>query len=80
MAQKNIHAYVSGEHGDSSFVPWSNADIASVDLDDYYAAMADKVGIEKLDKDAMEEYAVSYTHLDVYKRQAFLPCGFRWTL
>ena len=56
VAQKNIHAYVYGEHGDSSFVPWSNADIASVDLDDYYAAMADKVGIEKLDKDAMEEY------------------------
>ena len=55
VAQKNIHAYVYGEHGDSSFVPWSNADIASVDLDDYYAAMADKVGIEKLDKDAMEE-------------------------
>ena len=56
VAQKNIHAYVYGEHGDSSFVPWSNADIASVNLDDYYAAMADKVGIEKLDKDAMEEY------------------------
>ena len=56
VAQKNIHAYVYGEHGDSSFVPWSNADIASVDLDDYYAAMAGKVGIEKLDKDAMEEY------------------------
>lgn len=56
VAQKNIHAYVYGEHGDSSFVPWSNTDIASVNLDDYYAAMADKVGIEKLDKDAMEEY------------------------
>ena len=56
VAQKNIHAYVYGEHGDSSFVPWSNADIASVNLDDYYAVMADKVGIEKLDKDAMEEY------------------------
>ena len=24
---KNIHAYVIGEHGDSEFVPWSNANI-----------------------------------------------------
>ena len=24
---KNIHAYVVGEHGDSEFVPWSNANI-----------------------------------------------------
>ena len=56
VAQKNIHAYVYGEHGDSSFVPWSSADIASMNLDAYYEEMADKVGIEKLDKDAMEEY------------------------
>ena len=56
VAQKNIHAYVFGEHGDSSFVPWSSADIASMSLDDYYTAMSDKVGIEKLNKDAMVEY------------------------
>ena len=48
VAQKNIHAYVFGEHGDSSFVPWSSADIASMSLDDYYTAMSDKVGIESL--------------------------------
>ena len=56
VTQQNIHAYVYGEHGDSSFVPWSSADIASMNLDAYYEEMADKVGIEKLDKDAMEEY------------------------
>ena len=56
VAQKNIHAYVFGEHGDSSFVPWSSAVIASMSLDDYYTAMSDKVGIEKLNKDAMVEY------------------------
>lgn len=26
---KNIHAYVIGEHGDSEFVPWSNATVGS---------------------------------------------------
>ena len=33
VAQKNIHAYVYGEHGDSSFVPWSGANIASMPID-----------------------------------------------
>lgn len=27
ISPKNIHAYVIGEHGDSEFVPWSNANI-----------------------------------------------------
>lgn len=30
--QKNIHAYVMGEHGDSSFVPWSLANISNVPI------------------------------------------------
>ncbi len=57
VAQKNIHAYVFGEHGDSSFVPWSGADISSVNIDDYYESMkAVGVDLGKLDKDGMEEY------------------------
>ena len=57
VAQKNIHAYVFGEHGDSSFVPWSGADISSVNIDDYYESMkAHGVDLGELDKDAMEEY------------------------
>lgn len=27
VSPKNVHAYVIGEHGDSEFVPWSNANI-----------------------------------------------------
>ena len=30
VAQKNVHAYIFGEHGDSSFVPWSCARISAV--------------------------------------------------
>ena len=57
VAQKNIHAYVYGEHGDSSFVPWSGANIATMNIDDYYKAMkAHGVDLEELDKPAMEEY------------------------
>ena len=28
--QQNVHAYVFGEHGDSSFVPWSTATISTI--------------------------------------------------
>ncbi len=32
---KNVHAYVIGEHGDSEFVPWSNANIGLQNVKDY---------------------------------------------
>lgn len=35
VCQKNIHAYVMGEHGDSSFIPWSLAKIAAIGIEDY---------------------------------------------
>lgn len=35
ITQKNIHAYVMGEHGDSSFIPWSLAKVAAVGIEDY---------------------------------------------
>ncbi len=35
VSQNNVHAYVFGEHGDSSFVTWSLANIANVPLDQY---------------------------------------------
>ena len=35
ISQKNIHAYVFGEHGDSSFVPWSFAKVSGASIDEY---------------------------------------------
>ena len=57
VAQKNIHAYVFGEHGDTSFIPWTGAYISGVSTDEYYDLMK-SMGrkIEKVDKDAMLEY------------------------
>lgn len=57
VAQKNIHAYVFGEHGDSSFIPWTGAYISGVSTDEYYDLMK-SMGrkIDKVDKDAMLEY------------------------
>lgn len=56
IAQKNIHAYVFGEHGDTSFVPWSCADISGARIDDYPELLKGKTEIAPLDKDAMTEY------------------------
>ncbi len=39
ISQQNVHAYVFGEHGDSSFVPWSIANISNVPVKDYPKAM-----------------------------------------
>ena len=35
VSQKNVHAYVLGEHGDSSFVPWSSARVCNVPLEKF---------------------------------------------
>ena len=34
ISQKNVHAYVFGEHGDSSFVPWSVANISNIPIEE----------------------------------------------
>ena len=35
ISQSNVHAYVFGEHGDSSFVPWSLANISNIPVNDF---------------------------------------------
>ncbi len=40
--QQNVHAYVMGEHGDSSFVPWSLANSSNVPVDDYSKSLSTK--------------------------------------
>ncbi len=47
VAQKNIHAYVYGEHGDTSFIPWSLADISGCSLSQYEDLMLRKGMVEK---------------------------------
>ena len=54
--QKNVHAYVLGEHGDSAFVPWSIANISNVPVEDYANAVVDAQFHAKFDRDETEEY------------------------
>ena len=57
VAQKNVHAYVFGEHGDTSFVPWSKTYVSAVPISEYARTMK-KNGIDAtpINKEEMIEY------------------------
>jgi L-lactate dehydrogenase len=46
---RNVHAYILGEHGDSEFVCWSNANIGAKPLSDVLDTM-DEIGFDDLEK------------------------------
>ncbi|MBQ8374609.1 MAG: L-lactate dehydrogenase [Clostridia bacterium] len=56
--QKQVHAYVLGEHGDSSFVAWSTADISGIHLTDYEKSVTEKgaLNITPYTREEVEEY------------------------
>ncbi len=55
VCQENVHGYVFGEHGDSSFVPWSLANIGSIPVDNFASSYTgDK--LPDFDKDDVEDY------------------------
>jgi L-lactate dehydrogenase len=58
IAPSQVHAYVYGEHGDTSFVPWSLANISGIPLADYQNAVVDKnsVQIGEYTHEEVEEY------------------------
>ena len=57
IAQKNIHAYVYGEHGDSSFIPWSLADVSGCHLSEFEDLMIKKgVVSERVNPDETLKY------------------------
>ena len=47
---RNIHAYVIGEHGDSEFVPWSQALMATKPVTEVIEESGGKFSCEELDK------------------------------
>ena len=52
---KNVHAYVVGEHGDSEFVPWSNANIGLQNVEQF------------LSKDELDEIALEVKKNSAYE-------------
>lgn len=57
ISVKNVHAHVYGEHGDSSFVPWSLATIANNHIDMYkkYSPDSDRIQWNQ-DYEEVEEF------------------------
>ncbi len=55
--QRNVHAYVLGEHGDSSFIPWSAANISNIPIDKFHETVNGKESaVPQFDFAAVEEY------------------------
>ena len=61
VSQKNVHAYVFGEHGETSFVPWSIAEISTININDYKDMI-------KLRNGVMME--LNYEEIDRYMRSS----------
>ena len=55
ISQKNVHAYVFGEHGDSSFVPWSVANISNIPIHECKKLVPD-IDLPDLNYDEIETY------------------------
>jgi L-lactate dehydrogenase len=51
--ERNIHAYVAGEHGDSEVCLWSTAQIGAMKLDEFCQTCHDRGA--RLDKDAVQQ-------------------------
>lgn len=56
VSQKNVHAFVLGEHGDSSFVPWSAANISNVPVLEYPEYILNKGTYPEFKPAEVEEY------------------------
>lgn len=59
ISPKNVHAYVIGEHGDTEFVPWSNATIGLTDINEF---------IEKEKRDMIEDKVRNMAY-DIIKKK-----------
>ena len=57
ISPRNVHAHVYGEHGDTSFVPWSLVHIANNHIDDYktHCPEPDKIDWDK-NYDEIEDF------------------------
>ncbi len=57
ISQSNVHAYVLGEHGDSSFVPWSLANVSNVPIEECNNSFFNKnISLPPLNYTEIEEY------------------------
>lgn len=58
LSQQNVHAYVLGEHGDTSVIPWSTANISNVPVMEYSKSFIrpDGIVVPDLSVEEVEDY------------------------
>ena len=57
ISQSNVHAYVFGEHGDSSIIPWSVANISNVPISECQKLiMPNENLVQEIRYDEIEQY------------------------
>jgi malate/lactate dehydrogenase len=57
VSQRNVHAYVFGEHGETSFIPWSIAEVSTINIANYKEMIKLNRGIMvDLDYEEIEKY------------------------
>ncbi len=57
ISQSNVHAYVFGEHGDSSFIPWSVANISNVPISECQKLILPNENlVQEIRYDEIEQY------------------------
>ncbi len=75
---RNIHAYVMGEHGDSEFVPWSQAMIATKPIRELTGEADSLLQMEELTKIAEEVKGAAYRIIEA-KRATYYGIGMAMT-
>lgn len=75
---RSVHAYVIGEHGDSEFVPWSNALLATKPIDDIIAESKGKLKMEELSHIEEEVRTAAYKIIEA-KRATYYGIGMSLT-
>ncbi len=56
ISQNNVHAYVFGEHGDSSFVPWSLANVSNVPIEECHKSFIHDDVFKQINYEEVEDY------------------------
>lgn len=64
---RNVHAYVMGEHGDSEFVPWSQAMVATKPIMELTGELGSPVNAAELEQIAAEVQGAAYKIIDAKK-------------
>lgn len=75
---RNIHAYVMGEHGDSEFVPWSQAMLATRPIRDLAEEDGNPIQMEELNRISQEVKGAAYRIIEA-KRATYYGIGMAMT-